>query len=42
MADADKKPPAKAAKPEDFVDMRFIRELDESGFINDLYKGSKK
>jgi len=35
-------PKAKAAKPEDFVDMRFIRELDESGFTNDLYKGDKK
>jgi NitT/TauT family transport system substrate-binding protein len=35
-------PKAKAAKPEDFVDMRFVRELDEGGFINDLYKGSKK
>lgn len=35
-------PKAKAAKPEDFVDMRFIRELDESGFTNDLYKRDKK
>jgi hypothetical protein len=35
-------PKAKAAKPEDFVDMRFVKELDESGFINDLYKGSKR
>ena len=33
---------AKAAKPEDFVDMRFIKELDESGFIDDLYKGRKR
>ena len=33
---------AKAAKPEDFVDMRFIKELDESGFIHDLYKGRKR
>src|SRR5215475_6394856 len=32
-------PKAKAAKPEDFVDMRFVRELEESGFTNDLYKG---
>ena len=31
-------PKAKAAKPEDFVDMRFIKELDESGFIDELYK----
>jgi NitT/TauT family transport system substrate-binding protein len=34
-------PKAKAAKPEDFVDMRFVKELDESGFIDDLYKGRK-
>ena len=40
LAQTDAK--AKAAKPEDFVDMRFIKELDESGFINDLYKGGKK
>jgi NitT/TauT family transport system substrate-binding protein len=35
-------PKAKAAKPEDFVDMRFIKELDESGFIDELYKGKKR
>ena len=35
-------PKAKAAKPEDFVDMRFIKELDESGFIDELYKGRKR
>jgi ABC-type nitrate/sulfonate/bicarbonate transport system substrate-binding protein len=34
-------PKAKAAKPEDFVDMHFIKELDESGFIDTLYKGGK-
>jgi hypothetical protein len=33
---------AKAAKPEDFVDVRFIKELDESGFIDELYKGRKR
>jgi NitT/TauT family transport system substrate-binding protein len=31
-------PKAKEAKPEDFVDLRFIRELDESGYIDNLYK----
>jgi ABC-type nitrate/sulfonate/bicarbonate transport system substrate-binding protein len=31
-------PKAKAAKPEDFVDMSFIRELDQSGYIDSLYK----
>ena len=35
-------PKAKAAKPEDFVDMSFIKELDDSGFIADLYKGRKR
>jgi ABC-type nitrate/sulfonate/bicarbonate transport system substrate-binding protein len=35
-------PKAKAAKPEDFVDMRFIKELDESGFIDELYTGRKR
>src|SRR5262249_60091236 len=34
-------PKAKAAKPEDFVDMSFIRELDQSGFIDELYKARK-
>jgi ABC-type nitrate/sulfonate/bicarbonate transport system substrate-binding protein len=28
----------KPGKPEDFVDMSFIRELDQSGFIDGLYK----
>jgi NitT/TauT family transport system substrate-binding protein len=32
-------PKAKAAKPADFVDVRFIKELDDSGFIDELYKG---
>ena len=36
LAEADAK--AKAAKPEDFVDMSFIRELDQSGYIDSLYK----
>jgi NitT/TauT family transport system substrate-binding protein len=36
---AETDPKAKAAKPEDFVDIRFIKELDESGFVDELYKG---
>ena len=40
LGEAD--PKAKAAKPEDFVDMRFIKELDDSGFIDELYKGRKR
>jgi len=39
ILDAD--PKAKTAKPEDFVDMRFIKELDESGYIDGLYKPKK-
>jgi NitT/TauT family transport system substrate-binding protein len=40
LAESDAK--AKAAKPEDFADMRFTKELDESGFIDDLYKSRKR
>ena len=36
LAETDAK--AKAAKPEDFVDVSFIRELDQSGYIDSLYK----
>src|SRR5499426_174468 len=39
---AETDPKAKAAKPEDFVDVRFIKEIDESGFIDELYKGRKR
>lgn len=35
---AETDPKARAAKPEDFVDMNFIRELDQSGYIDSLYK----
>jgi NitT/TauT family transport system substrate-binding protein len=35
-------PKAKSAKPEDFVDMRFIKELDDSGYITSLYKESRR
>jgi NitT/TauT family transport system substrate-binding protein len=35
---AERDPRAKAAKPEQFVDASFIRELDQSGFIDGLYK----
>jgi hypothetical protein len=36
LAETDAK--AKAAKPEDFVDTSFIRELDQNGYIDSLYK----
>ena len=35
---AETDPKAKAAKPEDFVDMSFIRELDQNGYTDSLYK----
>jgi hypothetical protein len=35
---AERDPRAKTAKPEQFVDASFIRELDQSGFIDGLYK----
>ncbi len=36
LAETDAK--AKAAKPEEFVDMSFVRELDQNGFTDGLYK----
>lgn len=35
---AEKDPKAKAAKPEQFADFTFIRELDQNGYIDSLYK----
>jgi ABC-type nitrate/sulfonate/bicarbonate transport system substrate-binding protein len=35
---SERTPKARTAKPEDFVDARFIKELDESGFIDNLYR----
>ena len=35
-------PRARSAKPEDFVDLSFIRELDQSGYIDRLYAGQAK
>lgn len=32
-------PKAKGAKPEDFIDNRFVRELDQSGFIKSVLAG---
>lgn len=39
---ADENPKAKTVRPENFVDARFIKELDESGYIDSLYKGKAK
>ena len=33
---------AAKAKPEQFVDMRFVKELDESSYIDNLYKRVSK
>jgi hypothetical protein len=33
-----KLPAARTAQPRDFMDIRFIEELDRSGFIDRLYK----
>ena len=35
---AEENPKAKTAKPQDFVDARFIKELDDSGYIDGLYR----
>ena len=34
----EKDPKARAAKPEDFVDLTLIKEFDDNGFIDGLYK----
>jgi hypothetical protein len=34
----ERDPRAKSAKPEQFVDFTFIRELEQSGYIDGLYK----
>jgi NitT/TauT family transport system substrate-binding protein len=39
---AEENPKAKSAKPEDFVDSRFIKELDDSGYIDSLYKAKPR
>ena len=39
---AEENPKAKSAKPEDFVDARFIKELDQSGYIDGLYRARGK
>jgi NitT/TauT family transport system substrate-binding protein len=39
---AETDPRARSAKPEDFVDISFIRELDQSGYIDRLYTAHSK
>jgi len=33
-----KNPKAKTARPEDFIDMSFVKKLDDEGFYDRLYK----
>lgn len=37
----EKDPKARSAKPEEFADSSFVKELDDSGFIDGLYKGKR-
>lgn len=37
----EKDPKVRSAKPEDFADLSFVKELDENGFIDNLYKAKK-
>ena len=37
---ATKNPDARRSRPEDFVDLRFVRELEASGYIDRLYGGA--
>jgi hypothetical protein len=37
----EKDPKARGAKPEDFADSSFVKELDDDGFIDSLYKARK-
>lgn len=34
-------PKAKSAKPEDFIDARFVEEFDKSGYLDSLYNRKK-
>jgi hypothetical protein len=33
-----KNPRAKSARPEDFIDMSFVKKLDDEGFYTRLYR----
>ena len=37
----ERDPKARAAKPEEFADSSFVKELDDDGFIDNLYKARK-
>jgi hypothetical protein len=38
--DRETDPKAKSFKPADFMDMSLLREIEKSGFLKELYKGS--
>ena len=38
---AEENPKAKSARPEDYVDTRFVKELDDSGYIEGLYRNAR-
>ena len=38
---AEDNPKAKSARPEDYVETRFVKELDDSGYIEGLYKNAR-
>ena len=38
--DRETDPKAKTFKPADFMDMSLLREIEKSGFLTELYKGS--
>ena len=38
----DENPKAKSARPEQFVDARFVKELEDSGYVDGVYRGQPK
>jgi len=38
VLDRDSDPKARSLKPKDFIDMSFLRELEENGFVTALYQ----
>jgi hypothetical protein len=38
VLDRDSDPKTRSLKPKDFIDMSFLRELEENGFVTTLYQ----
>jgi hypothetical protein len=38
VLDGETEPQAKNFKPSDFIDLSFLRELEQSGYVSNLYK----